>query len=190
MLAWIRKFVAAGRCALCIVTVGSLLAGCAVGPATGARLHTQRPALSQNMFVMTPPVIYVEETAGASASGGVASLHFTAEMLANQISTRLNNAGNNTGTTLATGTGNSLRNIVLERHKATGITEALVVNPRRASFAGGLVRAIEVEAQLYDAKTFTLLWDFTYENKKAGPAIIPEICDALIGALRQSGFVK
>lgn len=184
------NFLLARRSALVAVLTGSVLAlGCANAPTTSVRMHTQRPTLAQNMFVMTPPGVYRDENAQALTSAGF-SLQGIAQALTTQISTKLNEAGNSTSTTLVTGPSSSLRSIVLERHKATGITEALVVKTKRASFAQGMVRSIEVEVELYDARTFTLLWEYRYENKNAGGGIIPDITQAVIKALRESGFVK
>jgi len=179
-----------GRCGLAVALIGSFLVlGCATAPTTSVRMHTQRPTLVKSMFVMTPPGVYRDESPQALTSAGF-SLQGVAQGLTTQISTKLNEAGNSTSTTLITGPAGTLRSIILERHKASGITEALVIKTKRASFANGLVRSIEIEAELYDARTVELLWEFSYENKNAGGGIVPDITQAVIESLRKSGFVR
>jgi hypothetical protein len=83
-----------------------------------------------------------------------------------------------------------LRTIIAERNKSSGVTEALVVTTKRATFAGGMVRSVEVEADLYDASSMTLLWQYKYENKNATNTITPDLVQDVMASLRTSGFVK
>jgi hypothetical protein len=157
--------------------------GCATGPAIVARAHVEQPALVASLFVIAPPAFYVAKKGG---HGGF-DLQFYAQSLVSGVSRRLNEAGNNTSTTLNPTLGMDLRAIVTERARYSGVTEVLLLAPKKATYRGPVMVSLEAEAKLYDARTFKLLWEFSYDSKNGGGRGFD---GEVIKALRASGFVK
>jgi hypothetical protein len=169
--------------------IAAVCSGCASPPTVSSRTIAARPAPVKNLFVMTPPAIYHGAGAGVGALSAGFDMEQLAQGLITVLSRRLNEAGNNTATTLVSRPGRSLADLVAERHKASGVSEALVVAPRRATFAGGIVRSLEVEAKLYDAASMTLLWEYKYETRFAANTITLDVVQDIIKSLRAGGFV-
>jgi hypothetical protein len=171
------------------LALAAVASGCVSPPTTYSRTIAARPAPVKNLFVITPPALYHGTGTGAGAASAGLDMERIAQVLITMLSTRLNEAGNNTSTTLVSRPGRSLVDVVAERHKASGVSEALVVSPRRATFAGGVVRSIEVEAKLYDAASMALLWEYKYETQYAASTITLDVVQDIIKSLRGGGFV-
>ena len=171
------------------LALAAVASGCVSPPTTFSRTIAAKPAPVKNLFVMTPPALYHGAGISAPAISAGFDLERIAQGLITVLSTRLNEAGNNTSTTLVSRPGRSLADLVAERHKASGVSEALVVSPRRATFAGGMVRSIEVEAKLYDAASMALLWEYKYDTQHAANTITLDIVQDIVKSLRAGGFV-
>jgi hypothetical protein len=169
--------------------MAAVAAACASPPTTLSRTIAARPAPVKNLFVITPPALYHGTGTGVGAASAGLDLEQFAQGMVTVLSRRLNEAGNNTATTLVSRPGRSLADLVAERHKASGVSEALVVVPRKATFASGIVRSLEVEAKLYDAATMALLWEYKYATQHAANTITMDVVQDIIKSLRAGGFV-
>jgi hypothetical protein len=163
------------------------LASCAAPPAISTRTKTAAPALCKSIIVLAPPAVYVGTDKGMA--GGV-ELQFIAQGLLTQVSTRLNEAGNDTSTTRLPSFGSNLRQEISLRHSASGVSHALVITAKRVTLSSGIPREVEVEAVLLDAGNFERQWEFEYVDRHASGDAVPKTSQALIKALRESGFVK
>lgn len=161
--------------------------GCATAPTTTSRALTTTPTPVRNLFVMTPPAIY--HGVGPRPALGGMDLEMFAQSLITVLSVQLNEAGQNSATTLVTKPGRSLRELVAERNKGSGVTEALVVSAKRATFASGSVRSIEVEAKLYNAASMAVLWEYTYQTQHAPNTITLDLARDIMKSLKASGFL-
>ncbi len=161
--------------------------GCATPPTTLSRAVTATPKPVKNLFVMTPPAIY--HGVGPRAALGGMDLELFAQSLISVLSVQLNEAGQNSATTLVTKPGRSLHELVAERRKSSGVTEALVVTPKRATFAAGSVRSVEVEARLYDAASMAVLWEYKYETQQAPGTITLDLARDIMKNLKAGGFL-
>jgi hypothetical protein len=121
---------------------------------------------------------------------GGTELQVIAQGLLIQVSTRLNEAGNNTSTTRLPPFSSNLRQEISLRHSASGVSHALVITAKRVTLSSGIPREIEVEAVLLDANNFERQWEFEYVDRHASGDAVPKTSQALIKALRESGFVK
>jgi hypothetical protein len=161
--------------------------GCASPPTTSSRALAAAPKPVKNLFVMTPPAIY--HGVGPRAAPGGMDLELFAQSLITVLSIQLNEAGQHSATTLVTKPGRSLRELVAERNKSSGATEALVVATKRATFAAGMVRSVEVEARLYDAASMSVLWEYSYQTQQAPGTITLDLARDIMKSLKAGGFL-
>lgn len=136
---------------------------------------------------MAAPDWHQDQKTGSPA--GTLLVQDLVQSLAEQISRRLNEGGNNTSTSLAPTPGGSTQELVRQRRRATGVSEALVISARQVRMRGALPVSIELEAKLYDAATLDVLWDYSFAGRVDGRAV-PEITESVISALRKDGFVR
>ncbi len=187
------------RLALLLAATLPLYVACAVAPAMAptaapaeaplvtARTLTPTPALCKSIIVLSPPTFYLLGQPQGHAPGWEQSWHVRA--LLTQVSTALNEAGNNTGTTAPTLLGNLVQEIKL-RHASTGVSHALVIATKPAVSARGMPDELGFEARRRDAATLNPVWEFNYRDKQRAEGALHRAVQALTRSLRTSGFVR